>query len=193
MMVHIWNLFARVGSLWVAWVEDVWLKGKSFWQIPIPQKCSWSWKKIMKLRPLAHPFLSFKVGNGDNIFLWYDTWHPAGCLIEKFGHRTIHDAGHNVGPKLSSIIKNGEWYWKGARSDNLVEIQCGLPAISIGNIDTPIWKSSNGKFSCSETWNHLRDKYPVVDWYNLVWFSLAIPRHSFILWLTLRDALTTED
>jgi hypothetical protein len=85
----------------------------------------------------------------------YDTWHPAGCLIEKFGHRTIYDAGHNVGPKLSSIIKNGEWYWKGARSNNLVEIQCGLLAISLGNVDTPIWKSSNGKFSCSETWNDL--------------------------------------
>jgi hypothetical protein len=30
MMVHIWNLFARAGSLWVAWVEEVWLKGEAF-------------------------------------------------------------------------------------------------------------------------------------------------------------------
>jgi hypothetical protein len=45
---------------------------------------------------------------------------------------------------LSSIIKNGEWHWKSARLDNLVEIQCRLPEISIGNEDAPIWKSNTG-------------------------------------------------
>jgi hypothetical protein len=73
MMVHIWNLFAKACSIWVAWVETVWLRGKSFWQVPIPQTCSWSWRKI------------FKIGTGSRIFMWYDSWHPAGCLIEKYG------------------------------------------------------------------------------------------------------------
>jgi len=77
--------------------------------------------------------------------------------------------------------------------DNLVEIQCRLPEISIGNEDTPIWKSNNSKFSYSETWNQLRVMLPEVDWFNIVWFPLAIPRHSFILWLTFRDVLTTKD
>jgi hypothetical protein len=45
---------------------------------------------------------------------------------------------------LSSIIKNGEWHWKSARLDNLVEIQCRPPEISIGNEDAPIWKSNTG-------------------------------------------------
>jgi len=152
MMVHIWNLFAKAGSIWVVWVETVWLRGKSFWQVPIPQNSSWSWRKILKLRPLARPFLSFKIGTGSRIFMWYDSWHPAGCLIEKYGLRTTYDAGHNIGPMLSSIIKNGEWHWKSARSES-VEIQCRLPDISIGNKDTPIWKSSTGKYSYSETWN----------------------------------------
>jgi hypothetical protein len=155
MMVHIRNLFAKAGSLWVAWVEIVWLRGKSFWQIPIPHMCSWSWRKILKLRPIARAFLSFKIGAGSRIFLWYDSWHPNGCL-ENYGFRTSYDAGHNIGPMLSSIIKNGEWHWKSARSKNLVKIQCRLPEISIGNEDTPIWKSNNGKYSCSETWNQLR-------------------------------------
>jgi hypothetical protein len=30
MLNHIWSLFARAGSLWVAWVDSTWLKGKSF-------------------------------------------------------------------------------------------------------------------------------------------------------------------
>jgi hypothetical protein len=60
MLIHIWNLFARASSLWV---EEVWLKGKSLWQIPIPQTCSWSWRKILKLRSMAQSLLSFKVGD----------------------------------------------------------------------------------------------------------------------------------
>ncbi|XP_062173645.1 uncharacterized protein LOC133879119 [Alnus glutinosa] len=32
-----------------------------------------------------------------------------------------------------------------------------------------------------------------VNWYNFVWFALAIPKHSFILWLVFRDALITKE
>jgi hypothetical protein len=70
MMIYIWNLFARAGSLWVAWVEEVWLKGRSFWQVSIPHTCSWSWKKILKLRGETKDFLSFKFGDGRKIFLY---------------------------------------------------------------------------------------------------------------------------
>ena len=38
---HIWHLFTQAGSLWVAWVHDVLLKGKSFLAVRIPQPCSW--------------------------------------------------------------------------------------------------------------------------------------------------------
>jgi hypothetical protein len=30
-----------------------------------------------------------------------------------------------------------------------------------------------------------------VIWYKLVWFSLAIPKQAFILWLAMRDRLPT--
>jgi hypothetical protein len=36
MMRHIWSLFVKAGSLWVAWVKENLLKGKSFWQVSIP-------------------------------------------------------------------------------------------------------------------------------------------------------------
>ena len=32
-MKHIWNLLAKVGSLWVALVHVVLLKGKYFWNV----------------------------------------------------------------------------------------------------------------------------------------------------------------
>jgi hypothetical protein len=37
MMQHIWPLFARSVSIWVAWIKENLLKGRSFWKIGIPQ------------------------------------------------------------------------------------------------------------------------------------------------------------
>jgi hypothetical protein len=193
MLIRIWNLFARAGSLWVAWVEEVWLKGKSLWQLTIPHSCSWSWRKILKLRPIAKIFLSYKVGDGRKIFIWHDNWHPNGYLLDKYGYRTIYDAGYAIGPKLFSIIRHGEWYCPNACSESLVEIQSPLPEVTIGTEDVPVWNSRKGTFSCSETWDKLRVKSPIVNRYNTVWFPLAIPRHSFILWLAFRDALNTKE
>jgi hypothetical protein len=31
MLNHIWSLFTKAGSLWVAWIEANWLKGRSLW------------------------------------------------------------------------------------------------------------------------------------------------------------------
>jgi hypothetical protein len=45
------------------------------------------------------------------------------------------DAGHSIGPKLSSIIRRGDWYWPHARLDALVEIQSSLLEIEIGEAD----------------------------------------------------------
>jgi hypothetical protein len=34
---------------------------------------------------------SFDVGNGKNIYLWFDAWHSDGVLYAKYGHRVIDD------------------------------------------------------------------------------------------------------
>jgi hypothetical protein len=79
-------------------------------------------------------------------------WHPDGCLFDKYGYRTVYDASNSIGPKVSSIIRNGYWYWPSARFDELVQIQCRLMVVEIGRVDTPVWKSFTGIYSCSQTW-----------------------------------------
>jgi hypothetical protein len=101
--------------------------------------------------------------------------------LEKYGYRAMYDAGSHVDARVSSIIRNGEWYWPAARSDQLVQIQSRLPEIPIGESDRPIWNSKKGFYSCADTWEFLREKKPVVTWFKVVWFPLAIPRHAFIL------------
>nr|VDD31267.1 unnamed protein product [Brassica oleracea] len=47
-------------------------------------------------------------------------------------------------------------------------------------------------FSSSRTWDQVRMRSPTVIWNELVWFPQAIPRFSFIAWLTVRNLLSTE-
>jgi hypothetical protein len=36
-------------------------------------------------------------------------------------------------------------------------------------------------------------KEPIVCWWKVVWCLVAIPRHSFLLWLVFRDVLVTKE
>jgi len=77
---HIWNLFACASSIWIAWIKMYLLKGRSFWSVNIPQDCSWCWRSLLKLRNVVRNFISFEVGDGQNIHLWFDNWHPLWCV-----------------------------------------------------------------------------------------------------------------
>lgn len=114
MMRHIWSLF-KACSLWVAWVKESLLKGMSFRQIKIPQLCTWSWRKLLKLRDEAKRFMQFDVGDGRNIHLWFDHWHPGGTLYEKYGHRVVYDACSKPEAWLSTVIKDDNWNWRPAQ------------------------------------------------------------------------------
>ena len=55
-MKHIWNLFVKAGSDWVAWVMGVHeylLRKRDFRAINIPLEATWGWRKLLRLRNLA--------------------------------------------------------------------------------------------------------------------------------------------
>jgi hypothetical protein len=47
-------------------------------------------------------------------------------------------------------------------------------------------------FFCSNTWDSIRVKENVVNWWALVWFHFSILKQAFITWLAMNDALTTR-
>jgi hypothetical protein len=100
----------------------------------------------------------------------------------------------SVGWMLGWIQLFGNWCWKPAHNDFLVEIQSKLSEIRFGVADKPIWTiSRSGSYSSSDTWDFLHKKKNVVEWWSLVWFPYAIPKQAFLLWLTLHNRLTTGD
>jgi hypothetical protein len=194
MLRHIWSIFATSGSLWVAWVKNNFLRQKSFRSVGIPQNCSSCWRKLLNLRDISKQFLRIEVGNGENIHFWLDLWHPDGILIEKYGYRVFYDAQSRVEAKLSSVIHNGDWFWRPARSEGLVDIQARLPEINLGPADNPIWTASRkSHFVSSDTWEVLREKKEQITWWKLVWFPCAIPKQAFLLWLAMKGRLSMGD
>ena len=124
---------------------------------------------------------SFDVGNGKNIYLWFDAWHPDGVLFEKYGHRVIYDAHSKPAVRLDSIIQGGQWYWPTTCPDHFVNIQSRLCMVPIGDEDKPKWNvSKTSMFSCSNTWDSIRVKENVGDWWALVWFPFSVPKQTFI-------------
>uniref|UniRef100_A0A2N9FNM3 Reverse transcriptase domain-containing protein n=1 Tax=Fagus sylvatica TaxID=28930 RepID=A0A2N9FNM3_FAGSY len=119
----------------------------------------WGWRTLLKLREDARLFLKYEVGDGRKIFLWHDHWHPDGILYLKYGHRVVYDAASRSDARVASVLKDQEWQWRPARSEELVSIQSKLCLITLGEEDRAVWSaSSSGKFSCAATWNELRSK-----------------------------------
>lgn len=134
------------------------------------------------------------MGDGKLINLWIHNWHPSGVLVERYGYRIVYDSKSRLDARLESVLRNENWYWKPARSDSFVEIQSRLPEIRVGAFDKPIWTiSRNGSYTCADTWDFLRKKKIVVEWWSLVWFNFTIPKQAFLLWLTVQNRLTTGD
>ena len=90
-MKHIWNLFYRKDSIWVAWVREVLFRQGSIWNARTPSRCSWSWQQILQLRDKVRPFIRHKVCNGVGTFLWHDFWNPLGPILPLFRNARVVD------------------------------------------------------------------------------------------------------
>ncbi|GJR84895.1 RNA-directed DNA polymerase, eukaryota, reverse transcriptase zinc-binding domain protein [Tanacetum coccineum] len=126
-------------SLWVKWVNVVKLKGTSIWDIKANHNDSCGWKKLLDLRSRVKNHVFYKVGNGKNIFVWFDRWDIKGPLYD--------------------IIPKRVWYEE-RFSDN--------EKILNGMNDKVLWlnnQSEKKDFSTKQAWWDLRDNATRVEWF----------------------------
>jgi hypothetical protein len=136
--------------------------------------------KNLKMRDVAKKCLRLLVGDGKNFYLWLDWWHLDGILLEQYGYRVIYDARSKIDAKLATVIHDREWNWPAARSEALVNVQSKLPLVQIGEEDKAAWVPSKKEcYSSRDTWEAIGSRKPIVEWWKLVWFSLAIPKQAF--------------
>ena len=63
--------------------------------------------------------------------------------------------------------------------------------------DIVLWKNGDDDylptFSASRTWDQVRVKRDKVSWSKVVWLPQGVPRYAFILWLAIKNKLSTGD
>ncbi|GJR07829.1 hypothetical protein Tco_0790481 [Tanacetum coccineum] len=111
MIAHIWKLLSLKESLWVKWIHEYKLKGRSFWDIPLRGNMSWGWRKILQLRPTIREFIWCKIGDGAATYLWYDKWCELGPLSKLITSRDMCRAGLTHNSRVMDIIQDGIWNW----------------------------------------------------------------------------------
>ncbi|CAA7026437.1 unnamed protein product [Microthlaspi erraticum] len=197
----IWLIFAGNGSLWVAWVKRHLIGERLFWTADFSQSGSWLWKKLMKFRNLARPFLSSQVRSGSSTLFWHDDWTGLGPLIDISGANGPRVCGIRSMAVVAQAVSNGNWKIPNGRHPILVLMRSCLPA-SVPDVssllsDIYLWRNTADSppeiFSSSKMWNTLHPSPPPLGWTKTVWFKRRIPKHAFILWIALRNRLTTRD
>ena len=164
-MKHIWNVFYRKDSIWVAWVREVLLRQGSIWNARIPSRCSWSWRKILQLRDRVRPFIRHQVCNGTGTFLWHDFWNPLGPILPLFGERIIYDSAIHRNARVADVMDGSRWNWPVTVSADLLVLKnsCADYRLDINREDVISWTQSNtGVFTVSSAWNSIRPRRPLV-------------------------------
>ncbi|KAL3533428.1 hypothetical protein ACH5RR_006949 [Cinchona calisaya] len=59
------------------------------WCLKPSANWSWNWMKLMNLRPVTWERIQAVVRDGEDIFLWYDHWHPSEPLLKTFSPRIL--------------------------------------------------------------------------------------------------------
>ncbi|GJR27427.1 reverse transcriptase domain-containing protein [Tanacetum coccineum] len=140
---HIWNLLSLKESLWVKWVHAYKLNGRNFWDVPIRGNMSWSWRKILQLRPSIREFIWRKIGNGSSTSIWFDKWCLEGPLASRVSPRDIHRAGLTLYSHVGDVIRDGDWVWPRVLLDKYQFLnECTVPLSN--NCDTLEWRLYDG-------------------------------------------------
>lgn len=177
------------------------LQQSSFWDVRDDNKGSWIWRKLLKLRQLAYPFIRIEVMNGEKAFSWFDDWLEMGKLFDITGATGTRYLGVRRGARVSEAVSQGQWKVRGQRSRHFQALHAKIQATPVMQADLGenvyMWchamDTYKEQFSARDTWDQIRSRKAQVAWCSSVWFPQGVPRYSFILWLAVQNMLSTGD
>lgn len=187
----IWDVSSRNSDLWTVWASNTLLKGQSIWQIRVPNDYSWSWRQILKARSVVKEFIKVIVGDGRHTSLFYNLWLGERRICDELTEQKIGNWGH-----LTTVHQwRDSTGWSIPDSFNrrfpLIAAQIRSYPINLGE-DRALWTLiKSGTFTISSCYESIRIRKPRITWNNIVWE--AFPRHSFILWLVVKNGLKTRE
>lgn len=195
----IWRLISKAQSLWVDWHTSIHLNVNSFWEIEGSAADSWAWRKLLDLRPLALQFCKTRLGNGLTARFWYDPWTPLSQLITYIGAAGPRALRIRRTAVVADAISNAHWSLPHPRSQKEVNLHSYLTTLSLplpvhveDEYEWVVGNFASTDFRSAQTWEVLRPRQEAKDWFDVIWFKGAIPKHSFTMWVANYDRLPTR-
>ncbi|GJX28468.1 RNA-directed DNA polymerase, eukaryota, reverse transcriptase zinc-binding domain protein [Tanacetum coccineum] len=170
---------------------------KSVWEVDEDINASWGWRNILKMRQLVRKHIFKRIGEGSTTSMWFDYWNDVGILSDMVTYRDLYDARLQANMTVQDFIKdrNGQWPKEWSTKFHMIS-QIGNVIVQHNRVDQVKQRSQSGtlsNFSVKQAYYDIRNNEEQVRWSKLVWFSQNIPKHAFILWLTILGRLTTQD
>ncbi|XP_055806888.1 uncharacterized protein LOC129875623 [Solanum dulcamara] len=138
------------------------------------------------------PHIQWQIKSGSCLF-WWDNWLGVGHLA----HFSANSCRLN-NTQVSAFLTNGQW--------NVDLIIQEAPPQFVPNIlatqfsyhplhqDLPCWiPSANGEFSCSSTWEIIKDKRKKTMLNSCTWHKCIPFKCSFLVWRAIRGKLPTNE
>lgn len=187
LLSYLWRLCGpNFSSGWKEWVHKNLVKDKPFWHMRIPSISSWSWKKLLQLRPLVQQFVRVKIGDGCSTKLWDDHWPLLGPTSTRVNARTISNTGISRISLVKDLCNNESFVWP--ENEVLSTINSLETPTITSSKDCLLW-NNKGEFSVKRVWEDTRSRGDLVNWGHWVWKEPC----SFLLWLAVKNKPTTMD
>ena len=115
-----------------------------------------------------------------------------GPIISTFVDRVIYDSTLARHARVADIVQGSQWSWPISNSTELLALKDAIPKNMVpcsNRKDQISWTPSpSGVHTTKSTWEVIRRTRPKVPWWKIVWFSQAIPRSIFFLWLATKQS-----
>ncbi|GJW71500.1 RNA-directed DNA polymerase, eukaryota, reverse transcriptase zinc-binding domain protein [Tanacetum coccineum] len=194
---QLWKIINKQESLWVKWVNVVKLKGKSIWDIDRNYNDSCGWLKLLELRDRIKDHVLYCISNGKNTSVWFEKWDLKGPINSIIPRREWYKERYSDNETVVDMTNNRVWIWANQWYNSYPELRnIAIPTFYPRKKDKVCWLNNQNErkyFSTNQVWFDLRNRNEKVEWHTVVWFNQFQPRHAFLLWLAIKERLTTQD
>lgn len=131
-----------------------------------------------------------KVGDGRECSLFYDMWIGNNRLCDRID--ITPGANYRY---VKEWVVGDRWIIPASFSRRYPGIAQEIRSVQLNSgADYFYWScSKSGDYTIESTYDSIRIRLPVVQWRNVVWSSVIIPKQQFTLWLPFKGRLKTRE
>lgn len=189
-----WSIAKNKNDLWIRWIHGKYLGRKnSIWSVIPKPNDYWIWKRILSIRDQIRPFVSFHVGNGDNIRLWLDPWVSNGnFLTDIVEENMVLALGKGRQCLLNVIIKDQCWSIPDTRRLAIMKSVFNNLSPPREGEDAVLFKGLS-ELNYKRAWEAIRMRSQVVPWSTWLWKTKCPRRTQVHVWKCMKNAILTHD